>query len=36
MGKSVAFLEAELRDDESNLVATATATARVVNLGGGK
>ena len=36
MGKSVAFLEAELRDDDGNLVATATATARVVKLGGSK
>ncbi|HZO58429.1 MAG TPA: molybdopterin converting factor subunit 1 [Solirubrobacterales bacterium] len=36
MGKSVAFLEAELRDDDGNLVATATATARVVTLGDGK
>jgi molybdopterin converting factor subunit 1 len=36
MGKSVAFLAAELRDDDGNLVATATATARVVNLGNGK
>jgi molybdopterin converting factor subunit 1 len=36
MGKSVAFLAGELRDDEDNLIATATATARVVNLGGSK
>ena len=33
MGKSVAFLEGSLTDDEGNLVATATATARVVKLG---
>lgn len=33
MGKSVAFLEARLEDDGGNLVATATATARVVKLG---
>jgi molybdopterin converting factor subunit 1 len=33
MGKSVAFLEASLTDDDGNLVATATATARVVRLG---
>jgi molybdopterin converting factor subunit 1 len=36
MGKSVAFLEARLEDDEGNLVATATATARVVKLGSAK
>jgi uncharacterized protein (TIGR00369 family) len=28
--RSVAFLEASLRDEEENLIATATATARVV------
>ncbi len=33
MGKSVAFLEGSLADDEGNVVATATATARVVKLG---
>jgi molybdopterin converting factor subunit 1 len=33
MGKSVAFLEGSLADEEGNLVATATATARVVKLG---
>jgi molybdopterin converting factor subunit 1 len=32
MGKSVAFLEASLADDDGNLVAKATATARVVKL----
>lgn len=32
MGKSVAFLEGSLADEEGNLVATATATARVVKL----
>ena len=36
MGKSVAFLEAKLTDDDGNLVATATATARVVRLGSAK
>lgn len=36
MGKSVAFLAAELKDDDGNLIATATATARVVTLGNGK
>ena len=36
MGKSVAFLAAELRDDEGTLIATATATARVVKLGESK
>ena len=30
LGRSVAFLEGSLEDDEGNLVATATATARVV------
>jgi molybdopterin converting factor subunit 1 len=34
MGRSVAFLEGSLTDDEGNLVATATATARVVKLEG--
>jgi molybdopterin converting factor subunit 1 len=34
MGKSVAFLEGSLADDEGNVVATATATARVVKVGG--
>jgi molybdopterin converting factor subunit 1 len=33
MGKSVAFLEGSLADEDGNLVATATATARVVKLG---
>jgi molybdopterin converting factor subunit 1 len=33
LGKSIAFLEGSLEDDEGNLVATATATARVVKLG---
>ena len=33
MGRSVAFLEGSLCDEEGNLVATATATARVVKLG---
>jgi molybdopterin converting factor subunit 1 len=33
MGKSVAFLEGSLADEEGNVVATATATARVVKLG---
>ena len=33
MGKSVAFLEGSLADDDGNVVATATATARVVKLG---
>jgi molybdopterin converting factor subunit 1 len=32
MGKSIAFLEGSLADEEGNLVATATATARVVKL----
>jgi len=32
MGRSVAFLEGSLRDEEDNLVATSTATARVVRL----
>ena len=32
MGKSVGFLEGSLADDEGNVVATATATARVVKL----
>jgi molybdopterin converting factor subunit 1 len=32
MGKSVAFLEGSLSDEEGNVVATATATARVVKL----
>jgi uncharacterized protein (TIGR00369 family) len=30
LGKSVAFLEGSLTDDDGNLIATATATARVV------
>jgi molybdopterin converting factor subunit 1 len=34
MGKSVAFLEGSLADEEGNVVATATATARVVKLDG--
>ena len=34
MGKSIAFLEGSLADEEGNVVATATATARVVKLGG--
>ena len=34
MGRSIAFLEGSLEDDEGNLVATATATARVVKLKG--
>jgi molybdopterin converting factor subunit 1 len=33
MGKSVAFLEGSLTDDDGNVVATATATARVVKIG---
>ena len=33
MGKSVAFLEGSLADEDGNVVATATATARVVKLG---
>jgi molybdopterin converting factor subunit 1 len=33
MGRSIAFLEGSLADEEGNLVATATATARVVKLG---
>jgi molybdopterin converting factor subunit 1 len=33
LGRSVAFLEGRLTDDEGNLVATATATARVVKVG---
>ena len=33
MGRSIAFLEGSLCDEEGNLVATATATARVVKLG---
>ena len=33
MGRSVAFLEGSLADEEGNVVATATATARVVKLG---
>ena len=32
MGKSIAFLEGSLVDEDGNLVATATATARVVKL----
>jgi molybdopterin converting factor subunit 1 len=32
LGKSVAFLEGSLADEEGNVVATATATARVVKL----
>jgi molybdopterin converting factor subunit 1 len=32
MGKSIAFLEGSLVDEEGNVVATATATARVVKL----
>jgi len=32
LGKSVAFLEGSLTDDEGNVVATSTATARVVRL----
>jgi molybdopterin converting factor subunit 1 len=32
MGKSVAFLEASLTDDGGNVIATSTATARVVRL----
>ena len=32
MGKSVAFLEGSLADEEGNVVATATATARVVRV----
>jgi len=33
MGRSIAFLEGSLADEEGNVVATATATARVVKLG---
>jgi molybdopterin converting factor subunit 1 len=33
MGRSIAFLEGALADEEGNVVATATATARVVKLG---
>jgi uncharacterized protein (TIGR00369 family) len=33
MGRSIAFLEGSLADEEGNIVATATATARVVKLG---
>jgi molybdopterin converting factor subunit 1 len=33
LGKSVAFLEGSLADEDGNVVATATATARVVKLG---
>ena len=33
MGKSVVFLEGSLDDEDGNVVATATATARVVKLG---
>lgn len=33
MGRSVVFLEGSLVDDEGNVVATATATARVVKIG---
>ena len=36
MGKSVVFLEGALADQDGNLVATATATARVVKLGEAK
>jgi len=32
MGRSVVFLESSLVDDEGNLIATATATARIVPL----
>jgi uncharacterized protein (TIGR00369 family) len=32
MGRSVAFLEGLLTDDDGNLIATSTATARVVRL----
>src|SRR5687767_8430693 len=32
LGRSIAFLQGTLEDDEGNLVATATATARVVKL----
>jgi molybdopterin converting factor subunit 1 len=32
LGRSVAFLEASLSDDDGNLIATSTATARVVRL----
>jgi molybdopterin converting factor subunit 1 len=32
MGRSVAFLEGSLTDDDGNLIATSTATARVVRL----
>jgi molybdopterin converting factor subunit 1 len=32
LGRSVAFLEGSLTDDEGNLIATSTATARVVKL----
>jgi uncharacterized protein (TIGR00369 family) len=31
-GRSVAFLEAQMRDKEGNLIATATATARIMEL----
>jgi molybdopterin converting factor subunit 1 len=34
LGKSVAFLEGTLEDEEGNVVAKATATARVIKLGG--
>jgi molybdopterin converting factor subunit 1 len=33
MGRSIVFLEGSLADEEENVVATATATARVVKLG---
>ena len=33
MGKSVAFLEGSLADEQGNVVATATATARIVKIG---
>jgi molybdopterin converting factor subunit 1 len=33
LGRSIAFLEGSLADEEGNVVATATATARVVKLG---
>jgi uncharacterized protein (TIGR00369 family) len=32
-GKSVAFLEGELRDPSGNLIATASATARLIRVG---
>jgi len=31
MGRSIAFLEAELLDPDSNLVATATSTAKIID-----